>query len=162
MSRGNPGVSKLLNSMKKLIREVNDKEICNRLEILMGVEKEDIPPQLARALFEDPLSFDADQIPEPFSQYVKHYLYMVKRDQRIQNRERQEKESRKAGRPAARTTRQGSVKKESATKETAKKESVNKGAARGASAKEGSAKKASRKKTTSRTTQTAKARATKA
>jgi hypothetical protein len=98
MSKGNPGVSKLLNSMKKLIREVNDKEICNRLEILMGVEREDIPPHLIRALFDDPFNFNADQIPEPFSQYVRHYLYMLKRDQRIQDRERLEKEKKKGSR----------------------------------------------------------------
>lgn len=101
MSKGNPGVSKLLNSMKKLIREVNDKEICNRLEILMGVEREDIPAHLVRALFDDPLAFDADQIPEPFSQYAKHFLYMLKRDQRIQHRERIEKENRKSVRSKA-------------------------------------------------------------
>ncbi len=104
MSKGNPVVSKLLNSMKKLIREVNDKEICNRLEILMGVEREDIPPHLIRALFDDPLGFDADQIPEPFSQYAKHFLYMLKRDQRIQHRERIEKEKRKSARSKTATT----------------------------------------------------------
>lgn len=96
MSKGNPGVSKLLNAMKKLIREVNDKEICNRLEILMGVEREDIPPHQIRALFDDPFNFDANQIPEPYSQYVKHFLYMLKRDQRIQHREQMEKEKRKS------------------------------------------------------------------
>jgi len=113
MSKGNPGVSKLLNSMKKLIREVNDKEICNRLEILMGVEREDIPPHLIRAFFDDPLAFDADQIPEPFSQYAKHYLYMLKRDLRIQHRERIEKENRKNAR-----SKTGTAKKTSRTRKS--------------------------------------------
>lgn len=101
MSKENVGVSKLLNSMKKLIREVNDKEICNRLEILKGVEKEDIPPHIVRSLFDNPLTFDTDQISEPFSQYVKHYVYMVKRDQRILQREATEKENRKKVRAVA-------------------------------------------------------------
>lgn len=103
MSKGNPGVSKLLNSMKKLVREVNDKEICNRLEILIGVEKEDVPATLIRSLFDSPHDFDADLIPEPFSQYAKHYLYMLKREERIHERDRQEKESRKKTRRARRS-----------------------------------------------------------
>jgi len=95
MAKGNPGVTRLLTAMKKLVREVNDKEICNRLEILIGVEKEDIPPNLVRQLFDSPLSFDADQIPEPFAQYAKHFLYMLKRDERIQQRARTEKDRRR-------------------------------------------------------------------
>lgn len=105
MSKGNPGVSKLLNSMKKLVREVNDKEICNRLEILMGVEKEDVPATLIRSLFDAPHDFDADLIPEPFSQYAKHFLYMLKREERIHVRDREEKESRKKARRSGRSTK---------------------------------------------------------
>lgn len=90
VSKNNQGVQKLLNSMKKLIREVNDKEICNKLEILVSSEKDDINPNLIDELLHDPLSFDPAKIPEPYSQYVKHFIYMVKREARIsRNKEKQ-------------------------------------------------------------------------
>ncbi|MCS7205074.1 MAG: hypothetical protein NZ853_05210 [Leptospiraceae bacterium] len=94
-AKGNQGIQKLLAAMRKLIREVNDREICNRLEILATSEKEDIPSDLLKDLLDNPLNFDANKIPEPYTQYVKHYIYMVKRENRIQQRKEQEKGRRK-------------------------------------------------------------------
>ena len=82
MAKGTPGISKLLNQMRKLIQEVNDQEICRRLEILMNSEKEDLPSAMIRLILDDPTEFDPKQVPEPYTQYVKHYLYMVKRRNR--------------------------------------------------------------------------------
>ncbi|MBX7058530.1 MAG: hypothetical protein K1X75_10735 [Leptospirales bacterium] len=48
----------------------------------MNSEKEDLPAQLAKKMIDDPGNFDARQAPEPYTQYVKHYLYMVKRERR--------------------------------------------------------------------------------
>ena len=75
--------------MRKLIREVNDQEICRRLEILMNTEKEDLPSATVRRMLEQPLDFDPREVPEPFTQYVKHYLYMIKRESREKERERE-------------------------------------------------------------------------
>ena len=83
ISKNNQGIQKLLSVMKKMIREVNDKEICNKLEILVSSEKEDIPPHMIKDLLESPLTFDASKVPEPYTQYVKHYIYMVKREERL-------------------------------------------------------------------------------
>lgn len=69
--------------MKKLIREVNDKEICNKLEILASSEKEDIPANLIKSLLDSPLTFDTNKIQEPYVQYVRHFIYMVKREKRL-------------------------------------------------------------------------------
>ncbi len=95
MSRSNPGVARLLSAMKKLTREVNDQEICRRLEILINSEKEDLPPSSVKSLLEDPADFDPSMVSEPYTQYVKHYLYMVKREERNREKQRQETESRK-------------------------------------------------------------------
>lgn len=95
MSRSNPGVARLLSAMKKLTREVNDQEICRRLEILINSEKEDLPPSSVKSLLEDPADFDPSAVSEPYTQYVKHYLYMVKREDRTREKQRQETESRK-------------------------------------------------------------------
>ncbi len=89
MARGNPGVTKLLSNMRKMIQEVNDQEICRRLDILMNTEKEDLPSQMVRRILDEPETFDPSEVPEPYTQYVKHYLYMIKRAQREQMREEQ-------------------------------------------------------------------------
>lgn len=87
MSRSSQGVSRLLSAMKKLIVEVNDQEICRRLEILMNSEKEDLPQPIIRRIIDTPNEVDAREVPEPYTQYVKHYLYMLKRDARDKRRE---------------------------------------------------------------------------
>ena len=96
MARNNPGVGRLLAAMRKLIAEVNDQEICRRLDILMNSEKEDLPPNLIKRLLESPESFDAREVQEPYTQYVKHYLYMVKRAAREKSRQSAISSERKA------------------------------------------------------------------
>ncbi|GBF51933.1 hypothetical protein LPTSP4_34710 [Leptospira ryugenii] len=71
---------KFLNAMRKLSTEVNDSEICKRLEILMATSKDDLPIAQVNALLADPRSFDPKAIPEPYTQYVRHFIYMFKRN----------------------------------------------------------------------------------
>ncbi|EQA36063.1 hypothetical protein LEP1GSC047_0558 [Leptospira inadai serovar Lyme str. 10] len=73
---------KLLNAMKKLIMEVNDNEILRRLETLMATSKEDLNQAVVRSLLENPLEFDPKSVPEPYAQYVRHFVYMVKRNKK--------------------------------------------------------------------------------
>jgi len=80
--------------MKKLIREVNDQEICRRLDILMHSGKDDIAPALIKRILEQPSDFDSREVPEPYTQYVKHYMYMLKRYGREKEKDRVEAESR--------------------------------------------------------------------
>lgn len=88
MAKPNPGVGKLLGAMRKLVSEVNDQEICRRLEILQGSEKEDLSASIVKRLLETPDDFDPREVQEPYTQYVKHYLYMVKREARERAREK--------------------------------------------------------------------------
>jgi len=108
ISKNNQGIQKLLSVMKKMIREVNDKEICNKLEILVSSEKEDIPANMIKDLLESPLTFDASKVPEPYTQYVKHYIYMVKREERLNQKKEElkvkkekEEESKKSKKKAS-------------------------------------------------------------
>lgn len=87
MGRNKAGLGKLLVAMRKRVVEVNDQEICRRLEILMHSEKEDIPLNSVKKLIESPLDFDPREIPEPYTQYAKHYIYMFKREDRIKQKE---------------------------------------------------------------------------
>jgi len=68
--------------MRKLSLEVNDSEICKRLETLMLTSKEDLPLSGIKSLLENPLEYEPKEIPEPFTQYVRHFIYMVKRNER--------------------------------------------------------------------------------
>ncbi|MCW7492701.1 hypothetical protein ND861_08795 [Leptospira sp. 2 VSF19] len=74
---------KFLNAMRKLSTEVNDSEICKRLEILMATSKDDLPLALVNQLLQDAKNFDPKAIPEPYTQYVRHFIYMVKRNGRV-------------------------------------------------------------------------------
>ena len=69
--------------MRKLSVEVNDTEICKRLEILMATSKDDLPIAQVNLLLADPKSFDPRAIAEPFTQYVRHFIYMVKRSGKL-------------------------------------------------------------------------------
>jgi len=74
--------------MKKNIREVNDQEICRRLEVLMHSEKEDLNSALVKRILESqPYGVDPREVPDPFPQYVKHYFYMIRREERIRLKE---------------------------------------------------------------------------
>ncbi|TGL88323.1 hypothetical protein EHQ68_10915 [Leptospira congkakensis] len=76
---------KFLNAMRKLSTEVNDSEICKRLEILMATSKDDLPLAHVNQLLQDAKNFDPKTIPEPYTQYVRHFIYMVKRNGRVPN-----------------------------------------------------------------------------
>ena len=75
--------NKLLESMKGLCNEVNDQEICRRLETLMHTSKDDLSQFSVSQLLENPLDFDPREIPEPYTMYVKHFIYMVKRNEKL-------------------------------------------------------------------------------
>ncbi|WP_167492281.1 phosphatidylinositol phospholipase [Leptospira dzoumogneensis] len=74
---------RLLNAMKKVTSEVNDHEILRRLETLMVTSKEDLNQTVVRSLLENPLDFDPKSVPEPYAQYVRHFVYMVKRNKKM-------------------------------------------------------------------------------
>ncbi|TGL58926.1 hypothetical protein EHQ64_17970 [Leptospira sarikeiensis] len=69
--------------MKKVTSEVNDHEILRRLETLMVTSKEDLNQATVRSLLENPLDFDPKSVPEPYAQYVRHFVYMVKRNKKM-------------------------------------------------------------------------------
>ena len=119
MARGKPAISKLLTAMRKMIREVNDQEICRRLEILINSEKDDLPAQIGRLLMESPDDVDpTSQVPEPYTQYVKHYLYMVKREDREQEKS---KATEGPGAATRKTATRTTVRKKTKARATTKK-----------------------------------------
>ncbi|RHX84058.1 phosphatidylinositol phospholipase [Leptospira stimsonii] len=73
---------KLLNAMKKMSLEVNDYEICKRLETIMMTSKEDLSQVVVKSLLDNPTDFDPKTLPEPYGQYIRHFVYMVKRNRK--------------------------------------------------------------------------------
>ncbi|WP_425460522.1 phosphatidylinositol phospholipase [Leptospira ilyithenensis] len=121
--------------MRKLSVEVNDTEICKRLDILMATSKDDLPLAQVNQLLADPKSFDPRAIPEPYTQYVRHFIYMVKRNGRLPSESRvsfgdgeEESHSRikadsltKKSTLSSKTSKSTSPRKKSAFKKIAKK-----------------------------------------
>ncbi|MCT8335632.1 hypothetical protein NUH30_18250, partial [Leptospira sp. 85282-16] len=52
-------------------------------EILMATSKDDLPLALVNQLLQDAKNFDPKAIHEPYTQYVRHFIYMVKRNGRV-------------------------------------------------------------------------------
>jgi hypothetical protein len=73
---------RFLAAMQRLSTEVNDTEICKRFETLMFTNKDDLNLQLITQLLANPRDFDPNVIQEPFGQYVRHFLYMIKRSEK--------------------------------------------------------------------------------
>ncbi|MCB1142717.1 MAG: hypothetical protein H7A24_04240 [Leptospiraceae bacterium] len=77
------GFSKLLEAMRKLSIDVNDREICKKLETLMLTSKDDLNVLSIKTLLQNPMEFDPKDVPDPYTQYVKHFIYMVKRNEKM-------------------------------------------------------------------------------
>ncbi len=69
--------------MRKLSIDVNDREICKKLETLMLTSKDDLNVTDVKTLLQNPSGFDPKDIPDPYTQYVKHFIYMVKRNEKM-------------------------------------------------------------------------------
>jgi hypothetical protein len=79
------GFSKLLEAMRRLSIDVNDREICKKLETLMLTSKDDLNVTIIKILLQTPTDFDPRDVPDPYTQYVKHFIYMVKRNEKAGN-----------------------------------------------------------------------------
>ena len=90
-----PGFNKLIEAMRKLSLDVNDREICKKLETLMLTSKEDLNLSGVKSLLDSPLEFDPKDIPDPYTQYVKHFIYMVKRNEKLGIQKYEHEETRK-------------------------------------------------------------------
>ena len=68
--------------MRRLSIDVNDREICKKLETLMLTSKDDLNVGVIKTLLQTPMEFDPRDVPDPYTQYVKHFIYMVKRNEK--------------------------------------------------------------------------------
>jgi len=73
-------LTRLYNQMNKMSSDAVDNEIMKRFKVLIDACEEDLPRVHIDALISEPKSADTSVFPEGLLPYVKHFVYMVKRD----------------------------------------------------------------------------------
>lgn len=71
---------RLYNRMTKLSSDAVDNEIVKRFKILVDASEEDLPKIEIDALLNNLSNIDTHTFPEGLQPYVKHYVFMVKRE----------------------------------------------------------------------------------
>ncbi len=84
---------RLYNYMTKLSSDAVDNEIMKRFKILIDASEEDLPKADIDTLLNDYKNADIHAFPEGLQPYVKHYLFMVKRDINIKAKKEVKNES---------------------------------------------------------------------
>ena len=51
----------------------------------MLTSKDDLNVSIIKTLLQTPMVFDPRDVPDPYTQYVKHFIYMVKRNEKAGN-----------------------------------------------------------------------------
>jgi hypothetical protein len=73
-------LTKLYNHMHKMSLDAVDGEVIKRFKILIDACEEDLQKSIIDSLIADPKSSDTSVFPEGLQPYVKHYIFMIKRD----------------------------------------------------------------------------------
>ena len=66
--------------MHKMSVDAVDTEVIKRFKILIDACEEDLPKAIIDSLIIDPKGSDTSVFPEGLQPYVKHFIFMVKRD----------------------------------------------------------------------------------
>ncbi|MFA5518754.1 MAG: hypothetical protein WDA74_05800 [Spirochaetota bacterium] len=84
---------RLYNRMTKLTSDAVDNEIVKRFKILIDASEEDLPKIEIDTLLNDHNNIDTHAFPEGLQPYVKHYIFMVKRENNIKAKKEAKNES---------------------------------------------------------------------
>ncbi|HON16828.1 MAG TPA: hypothetical protein PKX79_00750 [Spirochaetota bacterium] len=71
---------KLYNHMNKLSIDAVDNEVLKRFKMLIDACEEDVPKNDIDQLMGDPKGTDTSIFPEGLQPYIKHYVFMTKRN----------------------------------------------------------------------------------
>ncbi len=81
-SKKKTNLSRLCLEMNKLTRDAVDKEVTKRFKILIETTEEDITKVSLNQILKDPKDVDLSIFHESLQPYIKHYLFMAKRDKK--------------------------------------------------------------------------------
>ncbi len=73
-------LTKLYNHMHKMSIDAVDSEVIKRFKVLIDACEEDLPKAIIDTLISEPKGADTSVFPEGLQPYVKHYVFMIKRD----------------------------------------------------------------------------------
>mgnify|MGYP001355726959 FL=1 len=73
-------LTKLYNHMHKMALDAVDSEVIKRFKVLIDACEEDLPKAIIDTLISEPKSSDTSVFPEGLQPYVKHYVFMIKRE----------------------------------------------------------------------------------
>ncbi len=73
---------KLHTEMNKMSHDANDREILKRFRTIIDTGEEDISKIRLSGVLNDPKNVDLSEFHESHQPYIKHYLFMLKRDKR--------------------------------------------------------------------------------
>ncbi len=74
---------KLYSEMNKLSHDAVDKEVIKRFKVIIDTSEEDITKKNLGVILKDPKSVTIADFSDGLQPYIKHYLFLVKRNKRI-------------------------------------------------------------------------------
>lgn len=79
----NINLSRLCSEMTHLSADAVDKEIIKRFKTMIDTSEEDITKTSLGLILKDPKNVDLNSFHEGLQPYVKHYLFMSKRNKKV-------------------------------------------------------------------------------
>ncbi|OHD70599.1 MAG: hypothetical protein A2W19_03420 [Spirochaetes bacterium RBG_16_49_21] len=73
---------KLYSEMNKLSNDAVDKEVIKRFKIIIETSEEDIMKKNLELILKDPKNVSVAEFNDNLQPYIKHYLFLIKRDKR--------------------------------------------------------------------------------
>jgi len=74
---------KLYSEMNKLSHDAVDKEVIKRFKVIIDTSEEDITKKSLGLILKDPKSVIINDFSDGLQPYIKHYLFLMKRNKRI-------------------------------------------------------------------------------
>lgn len=78
----NANLAKLCSEMSKIALDAVDKEVIKRFKIMIDTYEDDITKVSLTAIMKEPKSVDLNSFNENIQPYIKHYLFMAKRNKK--------------------------------------------------------------------------------
>ena len=78
----NANLSKLCTEMSKITVDAVDKEVIKRFKTMIDTSEEDITKTSLNLIMKEPKNVDLNNFHEGLQPYIKHYLFMSKRNKK--------------------------------------------------------------------------------
>ena len=78
----NANLSKLCTEMSKIAVDAVDKEVIKRFKTMIDTSEEDITKTSLNLIMKEPKNVDLNNFHEGLQPYIKHYLFMSKRNKK--------------------------------------------------------------------------------